>query len=143
MSVQLKVKKLHPEAVVPQYKTTGAAGMDLTAVRYAEISCTVIRYSTGLAFEIPEGHVGLLFPRSSIYTKDMTLTNCVGVLDSDYRGEVSFLFRVPELESAELYRIGDRIGQLVIVPIPRVEVLETEELSDTARGSGGFGSTGA
>lgn len=102
---------------------------------------TKYKYGTGLAFEIPDGHVGLIFPRSSIYKTNERLANCVGVIDSDYRGEVSFIFDVIA-GSGTPYIKGDRIGQLMIVRLPDIEVQEVEELSDTVRGSGGYGSTG-
>ena len=150
MPQTLKVKKLDPKAVIPKFATEGAAGMDLTA-----ISCDVVTpehgvydrlrnkyvYGTGLAFEIPVGYVGLIFPRSSIHKTPMVLSNCVGVIDSDYRGEVKFVFSRNSLDG-DVYDIGDRVGQLVLVQLPRIEVEEAETLSDTARGTGGFGSTG-
>ncbi len=145
----LKVRKLKDTAVVPQYMTPGAAGMDLTATDLeiipivnwtSEDDDAKYVYGTGLAFEIPEGHVGLIFPRSSIHKTEMDLTNCVGVIDSDYRGEVKFVFRTRK--SGAVYAVGDRIGQLVIVQLPRVQIKEVEALSDTERGSSGFGSTG-
>ena len=105
-------------------------------------------YGTGLAFEIPEGYVGLLFPRSSNAKKDLLLSNSVGVLDSGYRGEVTFkfkpceVFEKPDLTYPEKYEVGDRIGQLIIIPYPHIEFEVVEELSDTDRGAGGYGSTG-
>lgn len=137
----LKIKKLHENAVMPFFATYGAAGVDLTALTL-EIDSEGCRYTygTGLAFEIPEGYVGLIFPRSSIYKTGMTLTNCVGVIDSDYRGEVKFVFE--HLYNRPTYQTGDRIGQLVLMQVPTVRIVEATELSETARGTGGFGSTG-
>jgi dUTP pyrophosphatase len=155
----VKVKKLHPDAVIPKYAKPGDAGLDLTAISHEfeqeEVideegkACRVGRklqvYGTGLAFEIPEGYVGLIFPRSSIAKTSLSLTNCVGVIDSGYRGEVKFKFAIdsgsrPTQNSS--YKVGDRIGQLIIMPYPQIELVESDELSDTARGAGGFGSSG-
>jgi dUTP pyrophosphatase len=153
--ISLRVKKLNPNAVIPKFQTDGAAGMDLTATTrtieqipsedghvYATCKYT---YGTDLAFEIPEGHVGLLFPRSSIQKTDLRLSNCVGVIDSDYRGEVKLVFFVrsnSKRSYEKVYKIGDRVGQLVILKLPEIEIKEVEELSETIRGVGGFGSTG-
>lgn len=110
---------------------TNAAGVDLMV------------YGTGLAVEIPEGYVGLLFPRSSISKKGLTLANSVGVIDSGYRGEIMFKFAItsdrPRKNS--VYEVGDRIGQLIIMPYPKIEFV-TGELTESERGVGGFGSTG-
>ena len=141
--MQVRVKKLHPDAVIPSYAKAGDAGMDLTATAMEKDSHGNITYSIGLAIEIPEGHVGLIFPRSSNSKTDLYLTNHVGVIDSGYRGEIMFKFRpVNGLFNATIYHPGDRIGQLLILPYPLVELVESAELSDTARGDGGFGSTG-
>ena len=144
--MKIKIKKLHPDAVIPTYAKSGDAGMDLTAVN-VRFESSYIAYQTGLAFEIPEGHVGLLFPRSSNSKKQLLLTNSVGVLDSGYRGEVEFRFKitgngvVPEGD-LDIYTIGDKIGQIMILPYPQIEFEEVNELSETERGSGGFGSSG-
>lgn len=138
----LKVKKLHENAQMPFYATKGSAGMDLVAVSAQwDRNENTIKYGTGLAFEIPEGFVGLLFPRSSVCKKTLTLTNCVGVIDSDYRGEVSAVFRITNPQDEKVYAVGERCCQLVVVPAPQFELLESE-LSDTERGAGGYGSTG-
>lgn len=161
--MKLKIRKLNPEAAIPKYAKPGDAGLDLTAVSYQEKDGRHI-YGTGLAVEIPEGHVGLIFPRSSINKKDLRLTNCVGVIDSGYRGEVKFVFENDSMDSREwyerqvevykdlyetrkgkrksIYKVGDRIGQLIVMPYPQMEVEEVEELSETERGEGGFGSSG-
>jgi len=133
----VKIKKTHPNAVIPSYAKSGDAGMDLTAIGLTEKGVNVT-YHTGLAIEIPYGYVGLLFPRSSVYKKDQTLTNSVGVIDSGYRGEIMMKFT----RSVEQYCIGDRIGQLIILPYPRIEFKEVDELTITDRNGGGFGSTG-
>ena len=97
-------------------------------------------YKTGLAVEIPFWHVGLLFPRSSIYKTGQTLTNCVGVIDAGYRGEIMMKFTLSPY--AQEYDIGDRIGQLIIMPYPRIDFIEADELTPTERGVTGYGSTG-
>jgi dUTP pyrophosphatase len=141
--VPLKFKRLVPEAVVPSYAKPGDAGMDLTATSKEwdeEKQCVV--FGTGLAVEIPEGYVGLIFPRSSICKVPLMLSNSVGVIDSGYRGEIKFFFR-PIDRPRKNYEVGDRIGQLIVMPFPTVVPIEVDALSDTARGAGGFGSSGA
>jgi len=138
--MKVRIKRLHPDAVIPKYAKAGDAGMDLTAVEM-EREWNIVTYKTGLAIEIPEGHVGLLFPRSSVYKTSMVLSNCVGVIDSGYRGEIMLKFR--STESNKAYEVGDRVGQLIIMPYPQVEFEEVENLSSTDRGSGGYGSTGS
>jgi len=139
----VKIKKLHENAVIPVYSKPGDAGLDLVATSIDDDSYNNIIYGTGLAIEIPEGHVGLLYPRSSNSKTDLYLTNHVGVIDSGYRGEIMFKFRpINGIEDAFIYAVGDRVGQLIIIPYPSIEFVETEELSDSDRGEGGFGSTG-
>lgn len=145
MSLQVKIKKLHKNAVIPSYAKEGDAGMDVTAVDVT-YEKDYVSYKTGLAFEIPEGFVGLLFPRSSISKKELLLSNSVGVLDSGYRGEVEFRFKLvgngaPSSGIQNIYSIGDRIGQIMIIPHPTIKFIEVEELSESERGVGGFGST--
>ena len=125
--------------VVPKYTKPGDAGLDLTAISvttYFEAG-DFHEYGTGLAFEIPEGHVGLLYPRSSITNKRMMLKNSVGVIDSGYRGEVKLRF-IGEQD----YKVGDRVGQLIIMPYPQIELKEVADLEQSDRGVGGYGSTG-
>jgi dUTP pyrophosphatase len=138
--MKVRIKRLHPDAVIPNYAKAGDAGMDLTAVS-AKRAWDIVTYKTGLAIEIPEGYVGLLFPRSSVYKTSMALSNCVGVIDSGYRGEIMLKFR--SITSDNCYKVGDRIGQLIIMPYPQVELEEVEDLSSTDRGSDGYGSTGS
>lgn len=137
----LKVKKLHPDARLPVYGTDGAACFDLAALSPAEIwEARIIR--TGLSFEIPEGHVMLIFSRSGHgFKNDVRLANCVGVIDADYRGEV--MVKLTN-DSTTHFRVnaGDRIAQAIVIPFPRMAFEEVEELSSTERGEGGFGSTG-
>jgi len=139
--MKIKVKKLHPEAVIPVYAKQGDAGLDLTAIseEWNEDN-TMVTYGTGLAIEIPEGYVGLLFPRSSVCKTTLNLSNSVGVIDSGYRGEIMFKFRY--IEEGMVYDVKDRVGQLLILPYPSIELEEAEELSSTERGKGGYGSTG-
>lgn len=142
--MEIKFKRLHPDAKVPYQATPGSAGFDLTAVsketKKDSLLRYIVEYRTGLAVEIPAGHVGLVFPRSSIYKKDMLLTNGVGVIDSDYRGEIKAVFA--GVREGDAYQPGDRIAQLVIMPVPAVKFVEAEELTETQRGAGGYGSTG-
>ena len=139
-NLKIKFKKLNPNAIMPRKGTTGAAGFDLIAVSI-EKNEMMLKYDTGIAVEIPPGYVGLVFPRSSVCKTGLHLANSVGVIDSDYRGSISFVFYKPKV-CIMPYFPGDRIGQLVIVPIPEVEFVEADELSETERGSGGYGSTG-
>ena len=138
--MKIKVKKLHPDAVIPFYAKDGDAGMDLTAIDVSADEGT-ITYKTGLAIEIPRWHVGLLFPRSSVYKTGQSLTNCVGVIDSGYRGEIMMKFTLSRFQRE--YDIGDRVGQLIIMPYPMIEFVEAEELTETDRGDGSYGSTGS
>ena len=144
--MEVKFKKLSDKAVTPTYAHDGDAGLDLTATGiHSEINeCGqfVIVYHTGLAFEIPKGYVGLIFPRSSIAKKSLTLTNCVGVIDSNYRGEVLAKFKNTTGDSVPaVYPIGAKFAQLIIMPYPIVSLIESDELSSTERGEGGFGSS--
>jgi dUTP pyrophosphatase len=136
--MKVKIKKLKEKAVIPAYAKPGDAGMDLTALSIKQ-EADYVTYGSGLAVEIPEGHVGLLFPRSSVWKTGMLLSNCVGVIDSGYRGEVMAKFHAPK---GPLYAEGDRFAQLIIMPYPQIEFEVVEELSETERGEGGYGSTG-
>jgi dUTP pyrophosphatase len=142
-SLKVKIKKLNPNAVIPSYAKPGDACMDLTAISETiveEGGYGYIEYGTGLAFEIPENHVMLIYPRSSISNQGLILSNSVGVVDSDYRGEVKFRFKW--IKGSNKYNVGDRVGQFMIIPRPIMELEEVEELSETERGQGGFGSSG-
>lgn len=140
--MKVGIKKLHPNAVVPKYAKVGDAGLDLTATEIINDEGFQITYKTGLAFEIPLGYVGLIYPRSSIRNYQLTLSNCVGVIDSGYRGEIQFTFNKLAGILSKRYEVGDRIGQLIIMPYPSIELVELDELSTTERGEGGFGSSG-
>lgn len=142
--MKVKIKRLSPNAVIPRYARPGDAGLDLTAVEVENGSNGIVIYRTGLAFEIPEGYVGYVFPRSSVSFKHLQMANSVGVIDSSYRGEVTVVFRntADRYWKDGYYRIGDRVAQLVIMPIPFVTFEEVDTLSQTLRGEGGYGSTG-
>jgi len=151
--LEVKIKKLHPNAVVPTYSKDGDAGMDLTATEIIKETVNDITYGTGLAMEIPKGYVGLIFPRSSIRKYELQLSNSVGVIDSGYRGEIQATFKKTPIEDyvegnsvarigSNRYFVGDRIAQIMIIPYPKVNFVLSDELSDTERGVGGFGSTG-
>lgn len=166
--LKIRIKKLSKNSVLPTYSKDGDAGMDLVATsEYYDENGNIV-YGTGLSFEIPKGYVGLLFPRSSNANKQILLSNSVGVIDSGYRGEVTLKFkstvrvitfgslmnliynffkRIPKKISVknyygDAYKVGDRVGQIIILPYPQIEFEEAEELSETERNTGGFGSTG-
>ncbi len=175
--MEVKFKKLNPSAVQPSYAKNGDAGLDLTAIDvvYDEASGCLV-YDTGLAIEIPQGYVGLLFCRSSVKEKSLFLSNHTGIIDSGFRGSIKLAFKFDfdfwgcphddESFAADLkggnfvhygtaadnvrkitvyrkvYAVGDRVGQLIIMPYPQIELVEAEELSTTERGTGGYGHTG-
>lgn len=140
--MQVGVKKLHPDAVIPKYAKAGDAGLDLTAVEIINDEGFQVTYKTGLAFEIPLGYVGLIFPRSSVRNYQLSLSNCVGVIDSGYRGEIQFTFNKLAGIPSKKYSVGERVGQMIIMPYPQIELVEFDALSNTERGEGGFGSSG-
>lgn len=143
MKNTLKVKRLVKEAVLPSYAKSGDAGMDLTSTSVKR-EHRYIEYGTGLCIELPKGHVGLLFPRSSVTNKDLVLKNSVGILDEGYRGEVKLRFQQLQNNYGEsVYSVGERIGQLVVIPIEQFEIEEVTDLEESERGAGGFGSSGA
>jgi len=134
----IKIKRLHSFAKIPCYAKVGDAGMDVTAVSKNETD-KFIEYGTGLSFEVPEGYVLLAFPRSSVSNTDLIMANSVGVLDSGYRGELKLRFRK---NGEHDYGISERVGQIIILPYPIIEFEEVDELCDSERGDGGFGSSG-
>jgi dUTP pyrophosphatase len=140
--MQVKIKKINPSAVIPTYAKEGDAGMDLVATSVISEDVFQITYGLGIALEIPNGFVGLVFPRSSIRKTDLSLTNCVGVIDSGYRGELQATFRKHRGVASTIYAVGDRVAQIMIIPHPPIEFKEVDELTNTERGEGGFGSTG-
>ena len=143
--LKIKIKKLNDFAVVPVYATEGAAGMDMTAISKTYDDHGNIVYGTGIAMEIPEGYVGIVAPRSSNAKKGLVMGSSIGIIDSDYRGEITFKFKpLSKLfgEQMEDYNVGDRIGQITFLAYPKIEFEEVKELSETSRGKGGHGSTG-
>ena len=140
--MKVKIKKLHPDAIIPTYAKSGDAGMDLVATKIISNTTFDITYGTDLAMEIPEGFVGLVFPRSSIRKYELLLSNSVGVIDSGYRGEIQATFKKEIGLDSLAYNVGDRICQIMIIPHPTIEFEEVNELNNTERGNGGFGSTG-
>lgn len=136
----IKFKRLYNNVPLPTIAYKGDAGFDLVTINWT-IMGDVIEYQTGIAVEIPEGYVGLIFPRSSVYRKDLILSNSVGVIDSGYRGEIKFKFRTTT-EVPSVYAKGDKVGQLIIVPIPNIELIEVDQLTPSDRGDKGFGSSG-
>lgn len=143
--MELKFKRLSDKAIMPIRAHKGDAGVDLTATDITlepnECGQTVVVYHTDLAVEIPEGYVGLLFPRSSISKKSMFLTNCVGVIDSGYRGEIMAKFHITTNAAPAVYKVGERFIQLVIMPLLDYTITEATELGESDRGEGGFGSS--
>jgi len=137
--MKIRIKKLDENAILPKYAHDGDAGMDVFAQNMT-ITDKYIEYGTGLSFEVPKGYVMLIFPRSSVSNKHLMMKNSVGVLDSGYRGELKLRF---QKNGEDVYNIGDKIGQIIILPYPEIEFEESASLDETARGSGGFGSTGA
>jgi len=140
--MKVKIKKLHSDAVIPTYAKSGDAGMDLVATKIISNTTFDVTYGTDIALEIPEGFVGLVFPRSSIRKYELILSNSVGVIDSGYRGEIQATFKKENGLDSIAYKVGDRICQIMIIPHPPIEFEEVNELNNTERGEGGFGSTG-
>lgn len=147
-----------PNAVIPTKAHATDAGFDLTAASREFDANGAVVYGTGIAMEIPTGYVGYVFPRSSVSKFDLTMTNCVGVIDAGYRGEITVKFK-PEsrfLKRREMgdvvidatpyepriYNVGERCAQIIIMPIPEIEFEETDQLNDGERGTNGYGSSG-
>lgn len=141
--MKVKFKKLRDNAKVPQYMTEGAAGMDLYCLNgYTLYPGKVAPFETGLAIEVPPGFEAQVRPRSSLACKSgVTVANSPGTIDSDYRGEIVVFLKNTSDDQVTIFG-GDRIAQLVIAPIVQAEIEVVEELSGTARGTGGFGHTG-
>lgn len=145
--MKINFKKNHKLSTTPVKAHESDAGFDLTAVdKYTDEYGNIV-YDTGISLEMPQGYCGLIFPRSSISKTCLNLSNSVGVIDPDYRGSILFKFKpTPYMTSRKddhkfEYEIGEKIGQLVILPLPTIELQQAEQLSETKRGSGGFGST--
>jgi len=155
--MEIKIVKLHPNAIIPTYSVDGDAGMDLTAVSTTvDVNGNRV-YGTGLAIEIPKGFAGLIFPRSSVSKYGLHLANSIGLIDSGYRGEIICKFKPTknfdtllnpadkfklQLETQHIYYVGDKIAQILILPLPKFQFIEVVELSNSIRNKGGFGSTG-
>lgn len=137
-SLNVKIKRLSSTAKLPTKAHATDAGYDLYASS-CHFEDGMLHYGTGVAVEIPAGYVGLVFPRSSIANTHLTLSNSVGVIDSGYRGEIKAKFRKG---GSKGYKVGERIAQLIIMPYPEVTFEEVDELSESDRGTGGYGSSG-
>lgn len=141
-ALTVKFKKLSENAVAPKIMREGDCGADLTATSMVE-KPEYIEYGTSLAVVIPEGFVGVIAPRSSLSNYDLILANHLGIIDQNFRGEITFRFKVIDTHwNSRTYKVGDRIGQLLIIPLPQVSFEEVEELSETNRGTGAYGSSG-
>lgn len=173
--MEIRFKKLVPEAKTPFKAIDIDAGFDLYATSIEETKDFIV-YHTGIAVEIPEGYVGMVFPRSSVTKYDLMLKNSVGIIDASYRGEImcrftkvindvyhdatilerpsgfwGFLKKLQKCDYIDLlylprkiktYEVGDRVAQIVFMELPKITLIESDGLSDTERGTGGFGSTG-
>jgi dUTP pyrophosphatase len=140
--LEIKCKRLDKDAIIPSYAKDGDAGLDLTITSIVSNTTFDITYKFGISIEIPKGYVGLLFPRSSVRKFDLILSNCVGVIDSGYRGEIEATFKKTNGLDSFSYKKGERAAQLIILPYPQVKIVESDELSKTERGDGSYGSTG-
>lgn len=144
--MKVKIKLLEETAKLPKYATESSAGMDLVATSRNIVTneggmLKYIEYGTGIALEIPKGFAGFIFPRSSISNTGFSLANSIGLIDSDYRGELKIRLYQPSSGNGP-YEVGDRIAQLLIMPYPDVQLVEAKELASTERAEGGYGSTG-
>lgn len=141
--MKINIKKLTDKAVIPEYGSKDAAAFDLVATSVKTVEekeFGYLEYGSGIAMEIPEGYVGKIYPRSSIRDTGLFLRNCVGLIDSDYRGEIKVSFA--SIRGTNNYKVGDRVAQMLIEPVLQVEFNEVKELTDTPRGDKGHGSTG-
>lgn len=144
--MKVNFKKIHPDAIMPTYATDGSGCFDF----YARFNPNVKFYwresifiETGISISIPEGHALLIFGRSGhAFNHDVRLANCVAVIDSDFRGEIMIKLTEDSSDNNLCIEHGMRIAQGMIIPVPKIEFIEVEELSETQRGTGGFGSTG-
>lgn len=141
--MHISVQKIHPDAVIPEYATPGAAGMDLVSVEHVVIPPNSwVRISIGLAFAIPNGYEMQIRSRSGIAYRDgLIVHQGIGTIDSDYRGEVFIVLRNVGMSSRAVKK-GQRIAQAVIAPVCKVSLDVVDDLGNTSRGNGGFGSTG-
>lgn len=143
----IRFKRLSDKAVMPTRATSGSAGYDLTCSRITteinEVGQVILVYHTDIAVEIPEGYEGQLRNRSSISKKSLRLSTGMSTIDSDYRGEITAKFVVTTDVVPSIFKEGERFAQLVISKVETVDFVESDELSETDRGNGGYGSTGA
>lgn len=143
--MEIKIKRLNERATLPRYASEGSAGADLTSAESEDITINpseTVFIGTGIAAEIPQGYVGLVYARSGISCKrDLAPANKVGVIDSDYRGEIKVALHNHGTKPQTVLK-GERIAQLLIAPCPVADFIEADELDCTVRGEGGFGSTG-
>jgi len=146
----VKFKRHHKDAVIPKYSKPGDNGLDLTSISYNYVDdsiCPYHNYEFGLSVEIPIGYVGFLLPRSSNSKTDLILANSTGIIDTNYRGTLSArfkeVFRPNSTTSPKIFNVGDRVVQLIILPLPQIIPVEVTELSDTVRGTQGWGSSGS
>ena len=143
--MKINIKKLNEKAIMPTYGSEFAAGADLYACIESEVTVaphTTVMIPTGIAIELPVGYGGFIYARSGLASKrNLAPANKVGVVDCDYRGEVKVALH-NHGETAQTVAVGERIAQLVVAPYITAEFVEADELSDTVRGAGGFGSTG-
>ena len=138
--MKVKIKMLYPDAIPPKYAHSGDACADVYSFSIISDDNDNVVIGLGFAIEIPKGHVGLLFPRSSIAKTGHSFRNSVGVIDSGYRGEL--MIKLSKQDGKAYYSINERVGQLMILPYPQIEFDQVDQLSETIRGTGGFGSTG-
>ena len=139
--IDVKIRKVHPDAIIPFRAHATDAGMDVTAISM-EMTEDYVEYDTGLQFQLPEGYAMLIFPRSSNSKKDLLLCNSVGILDAGYTGNLKLRFKLTtEGYTEKIYNPGDKVGQIMIIPYPEINFIETEMFNETERGNGGFGST--
>lgn len=144
MELKVRCTKLSADAVLPFYSREGDAALDLTAISKETIDIGGISYEvygTGISLEIPSGYFGQIVPRSSVYKAGRVLSNSVGVIDSNYRGEIKFIYVVNE-KNQEGFKVGDRVGQILILPYPKIHLVEVNSLTESNRGEQGFGSSG-
>lgn len=143
--MDVNIQLLNTNSKAPTQATAGSAGYDLYVSTVKRLRNGVIEYGTGVAFQIPSGYVGLLFARSSIRNTGQSFANAVGVIDSDYRGQVSvttYELVASDDQNESYYAVGDRCGQIIIIPYPEVSLVSVQKLEETKRGNGGFGSSG-
>lgn len=143
--MKVKIKKLCDNAVMPTKAHATDAGFDLYCTsKEVDWDKRQIICHTGLAFEIPVGYVGLLFPRGSVSNKPLIMSDSIGVINAGCREEVTAKFNITDMRQSGMnhYQVGNKVAQIIIIPYPEIEFEEADELSETDRGTGGYGSTG-